>query len=235
MRAQEAPPAARREVADRAAEERDDPRARRARGTWSRWRSKSPTMPCTRSPGNSSTSSSAHARTIALGDVERHVARRSVPASCMALSSSARLGRRARPELDELGRAGQRGDLGRSALEDRPLGARRVVLGQLADLVEQLGAARVVEVLGRQLLERPGEAVEDVVGERPLVARGRGTTRTSMRRGSRIGSIRCSVLRVTGQPHAGEDLPALREVPVAERARSRRAGAVAQEPPRRTR
>ena len=52
-----------------------------------------------------------------------------------------------------------------AADEDRPLRARRVVLRQLADAVEQLGAAGVIEVLGGELLERPGEAVQHIVGE----------------------------------------------------------------------
>jgi hypothetical protein len=51
------------------------------------------------------------------------------------------------------------------ALEDRALGPRRVVLGQIADAVEQCGAARVVEVLGGEFLEWAREAVEDVVGQ----------------------------------------------------------------------
>src|SRR3954470_19115139 len=55
-------------------------------------------------------------------------------------------------------------------LEDRPFGPRRVVLGQLADLIEQLRPTAVVEVLGRQLLERLGQAVENIVGKRALVA-----------------------------------------------------------------
>ena len=100
-------------------------------------------------------------------------------------------------------------------LEDRALGARRVVLGQLADPVEQLGAAGVVEVLGRQLLERPGEPVEHVVGERALVAGAEVESIGSSIVGS--GDRRAAISVVSGEPHAGEDLPALGQVPVAER------------------
>src|SRR5205807_4854026 len=74
--------------------------------------------------------------------------------------------RRARAELDELARARQSRELARRALEDRALRARRVVLGKLGDAVEQLRAARVVEVLGWQFLERAREAVARVVCER---------------------------------------------------------------------
>src|SRR5262249_46538872 len=53
-------------------------------------------------------------------------------------------------------------------LEDRTLGARRVVLGQPRDLVEQVGAAVVVEVLRRELLGRGGEAGAHIGRERAL-------------------------------------------------------------------
>jgi hypothetical protein len=72
----------------------------------------------------------------------------------------------AEAELDELTGAGYRDDLRGAAVQDHPLAARRVVLGELRDAVEQLGAALVVEVLRRQLLELAGEPVADVVGER---------------------------------------------------------------------
>ena len=73
-----------------------------------------------------------------------------------------------RAELHELVGAGELGQLARPLSEDRALGARLVVLGELADALEQLRAARVVEVLRRQLLERAREPVEDVLGERAL-------------------------------------------------------------------
>jgi hypothetical protein len=100
-----------------------------------------------------------------LGDVERHVA----PERAGALhrvEQHARLGRRARPELDQLGHARAAHDRVGVVPQDRALGPGRVVLREVADAVEQLRAAGVVEVLGRQLLERTGQAVEDVVGQR---------------------------------------------------------------------
>ena len=175
MLAQEAAAAAGREVADRAAEEGDDARADARRGTWSRWRSKSPTMPCTSQPGYSSTSASARRADHALGDVERHVARAACPASCSASSRTRVFAAVPEPSSTSSTAPVSSAISAGARLEDRALGARRVVLGQLADAVEQLGAARVVEVLGRQLLERPREPVEHVVGERALVARRRGS------------------------------------------------------------
>ena len=50
--------------------------------------------------------------------------------------------------------------------EDRPLGPGRVVLGQLGDLLEQLRAALVVEVLRRELLRVGGEAGANVASHR---------------------------------------------------------------------
>src|SRR5205085_5424033 len=61
------------------------------------------------------------------------------------------------------------GELAGGLLEDRALGARRVVLGQLADAIEQLRAARVIEMLGGKLLEGPREPVQHIVGERALL------------------------------------------------------------------
>jgi hypothetical protein len=106
------------------------------------------------------------------------------------IQQQARLGRAARSQLDELAGAGRGDQLVGDALEDRPLGAGRVVLGQLADPVEQHRAARVVEVLWRQLLERAGQAVASVVGERaPAVARQRVLERHLRRgRADRLGA-----------------------------------------------
>jgi hypothetical protein len=55
--------------------------------------------------------------------------------------------------------------------ENPPLGARRVVLGKLADAVEEPRTDFVVEVLGWKFLERPRQAVEDIVSQRALLAR----------------------------------------------------------------
>src|SRR3954452_8042563 len=84
------------------------------------------------------------------------------PSSTISAAPSAAL---ADPRAAELGAR-----LRAPRLEDRPLGARGVVLGELGDPVEQLAPARVVEVLGLDLLERTRQPVEDVVGERALVA-----------------------------------------------------------------
>ena len=84
------------------------------------------------------------------------------------VDQQARLRRVARAELDQLGCARDLGDAARVRLEDRALSARRVVLRQLADLFEQLGAPRVIEVLRGDLLERSREPVEHVLAQRPL-------------------------------------------------------------------
>jgi hypothetical protein len=103
----------------------------------------------------------------ALGDVDRHVALRALH----RVEQHARFERGTGAQLHELaGRVGRRDDLGRASAQDRRLGAGRVVLGELADALEQLGAAGVVEVLGRDLLERLGEAVEHVIGQAALGA-----------------------------------------------------------------
>ena len=125
-------------------------------------------------------------------------------------------------------------DVRRARDEDRALGARRVVLGQLADAVEQLGAARVVEVLRRQLLERPREAVEHVVGERALVARPQVGVDRRTARGELDGRA-CSRLLLSRASRTPQKIwrrcgrSQLRNVGVATR------GCVAHEPPRSTR
>ena len=71
-----------------------------------------------------------------------------------------------------------RGDLPHPGVEDRPLGPGRVVLRQPGDLVEELTAAGVVEVLGRQRLrcrQQPGpDVARHLRGE---ARRGRGVRR----------------------------------------------------------
>jgi hypothetical protein len=105
-----------------------------------------------------------------LGDVERDVA---VERSRRVhrVEQHARLVGHARAELDELGRPRRRDQLRPVGLEDRALGAGGVVLGLPADLVEEPRALGVVEVLRRELLERAGQPVERVVGQRPLLSR----------------------------------------------------------------
>jgi len=58
-----------------------------------------------------------------------------------------------------------------AAFEDRGLGARRVVLVELRDLLEELAAARVVQPRARDRLLRPAEAGEHVADERRTHAR----------------------------------------------------------------
>ena len=89
------------------------------------------------------------------------------PASRIALEQVAGLGGRAGAELNQGPRGAGRGDdLGGALGEDRALGPGRVVLGQLGDLLEELRAALVVEVLRRQLLRLGGEAGADVARHR---------------------------------------------------------------------
>ena len=230
-RAQEATAAAGLEVADGAAEERDDPRPDR-RGH---------AVEVALEVADHAVHAQAgvllgeRLRAVAhhaLGHVDRHVALQRA-GGVQRVEQHARLRGRARAELDELDGARQRRQLGRGLLEDRALGARGVVLGQLADPVEQLGAARVVEVLGRQFLERPREAVEHVLGERAFLAAVEVRVDPDRLLGVVIGSIRlprspapsaarcrfacvASCRAVPRQAHAGEDLPALGQVPVAE-------------------
>jgi hypothetical protein len=68
--------------------------------------------------------------------------------------------------LDQLPRLDLGDDVGADSLEDARLGARRVVLRQSCDLLEQLRAASVVEVLRLQLLRVARQPVAHVVGDR---------------------------------------------------------------------
>ena len=100
-----------------------------------------------------------------LGAVHRHVAAQP-PGARHRVQQGARLGRGARAELDKLLGLRQRNDLRRPAVQDLALAARRVVLGQARDAVEQLGPALVVEVLRRELLEVAREPGAHVVRDR---------------------------------------------------------------------
>src|SRR5205823_13361483 len=86
-------------------------------------------------------------------DVDRHVA----PARPRA-QQVARLERAARAELDDRRRGGRATDLGRVLGEQRRLGARLVVLGLLADALEDLAAAVVVEPAAVEPARLVGEA-----------------------------------------------------------------------------
>ena len=199
-------------------------------GMRSRWRSKSPTTPWTRRPGYSSTSASAALAHDATR--RRRTGRSAQPARAAIASSSTRVfGADARAQLDQLASRPVAATISAAcALEDRALGARRVVLGQLADAVEQLRAARVVEVLGRQLLERPRQPVEHVVGEAALVRLVEAALDRDVGigdRGHRLTRPSRSAGRRRSGAAAGRSQ--LRNVGVATR------GRVAHEPPRSTR
>src|SRR6266704_5704686 len=77
----------------------------------------------------------------------------------------ARLARAARAQLDERRRAGRAPDLARVLGEQRRLGARLVVLGLLADALEDLAAAIVVEPAAVEPARMVGEAPHDRLRE----------------------------------------------------------------------
>ena len=146
-------PVRRREVADRAAEERDQPVAAVVRqqrevalevadhGVHRR----------ARIGGRDRLAGGAQRGGAA---VERNEASQ-LAGIAQRVEQQARLGRRARAELDErVGAAGGR-DLARPLLEDLALAAGGVVLRQAGDLVEELRAALVVEPLRRKDFWRP--------------------------------------------------------------------------------
>ena len=74
-----------------------------------------------------------------------------------------------------------RGHLGAVALHDPDLGAGRVVLVELADTLEQRGAARVVEVLAGEALWRLRQPLEPVAEQ--LGALGSEVVQIDARRG----------------------------------------------------
>ena len=65
-------------------------------------------------------------------------------------------------------------DLGRAIAQDAELGAGRVILGQLADAIEQRGAGRIVKVFRRNAARRTRQPVDQVALERarPRIAGG---------------------------------------------------------------
>ena len=94
----------------------------------------------------------------ALRDVHRRVGLEA-PGVAHRIEQHPGLERRARAELDQGRRAaGPGADLARVESQDLPLGPGRVVLRHLGDPLEELRAALVVEVAGRELLERLREA-----------------------------------------------------------------------------
>ncbi len=101
-----------------------------------------------------------------LGDVDRDVGAQAA-GGAHRVEQVARLRGRAGAELDQgAGSAGGGEDLARAVAQDLALAAGRVVLGQLGDLLEQLRAALVVEVLRRELLGRGGQPLAHVLRHR---------------------------------------------------------------------
>ena len=100
-----------------------------------------------------------------LADVERHEAREQSGVA-HGVEQHPRLLRRARAELDQRVGAGPGNDLGCTLDEDLPLATRRVVLVEARDLLEQRGAAIVVEPLRRDVLRRAREPESRVFLER---------------------------------------------------------------------
>ena len=95
------------------------------------------------------------------GDVDGHVQR-----GPQLLDQDARLAARTAAELDQLAvRAEELRHRGGMLAHDGELGARGIVLGQLADLLEQTAAARVVEILRRQCLPRRCQPAQHLAQE----------------------------------------------------------------------
>ena len=100
-------------------------------------------------------------------DVDWHESRRTLQRA----EQQADFLQRAGAELDQLGlRAYAFGHLGGVLAQDRELGASGVVLGQLADPVEQRRALTVVKVLGRD----PARLTAQTVAQRAAEAVGAG-------------------------------------------------------------
>src|SRR5207248_890339 len=80
-----------------------------------------------------------------------------------------------------------------------------------ADLLEQLGPTRVVEVLRRDLLERPGQTVEHVVAQGSFAVRWQPAVDRDSHAQHRLHAS-----DLPRQPDAAEDLAPLWQAPVAE-------------------
>jgi len=88
------------------------------------------------------------------------------------LDQDAGLGLNAAAEFDQLGLGPyELRDFRDVAAQDRRLGARQVVLGQLADRFKQPAALLVVEILRRDALLRERKAGERVLEEAPSAGR----------------------------------------------------------------
>jgi hypothetical protein len=169
------------------------------------------------------------------GDVDRHVALQRMHRR----EQQARLAARAAADLDEAVHAADLAlELGREAGQQARLGARRVVLGDLGDLLEQLGAAAVVQPDAGDVLLVVVEAFEHVGLELRIDAERRRERRDVVARGQ-LGRMRgwasptgCLVSCVLREAQAAElpALPGLKEIAIAgaQVAARRRARAAAQ-------
>jgi len=209
MRQRKAAALVRIEVADRAAE------GRRSGAAWPRsWWECARGGPQSRRPaadlepgGYSSTSASAGFAGNLLGDVDRDVRCSRCPRRASRRAVAGPSTPETRAELDQRRRglpaAGN--DLGRALDQDLALATGRVVLLQLGYRLEELRyRARRRSTYGESSLRRLGE---------PLSGRRAPSPRPGRRAGGRRSRSSSGVL---GEAEAGEDLAALRQVPVAE-------------------
>ena len=99
------------------------------------------------------------------GNIHRHIAGR----IRQLIQQQAGLHAAAAAELHQQDAlAEQRGHVRAVVAHDLQLGTRGVVLGQLADLIEQRRALGVIEILGRQAFLCAAEAVDDFPGDRVI-------------------------------------------------------------------
>ena len=116
--------------------------------------------------------SAAVASASTVGSTSNGTNSRSVPASRSARSSRPVFSDVPLPSSTSDSRRDRRGDLAGARGQDLALGPGRVVLRQAGDLVEQLAAALVVEVLGRQGLRGRGQAGAHIGAQRRQVPAG---------------------------------------------------------------
>ena len=156
MRLEEGGALVRVEVADRAAEEGDQPRPGLARGRRAlEVGLEVADQPVDVEPGVLLDQRRGGFAGDLLGDVDRDVGAQGARVA-HRVEQVAGLRGRAGAELDQRRRVARGGDdLGRALDQDLALAAGRVVLLELGDRLEELRAALVVEVLRRELLRRP--------------------------------------------------------------------------------
>ena len=192
-RAQEATPLRGIEVADRASEQRDQPRPAGGQRVGDRARSRRRTA-STRMRGYSAATASAVVRRNS-SLTSSGTKRSSVGASASSSSRvfAARFPRRARRACAPASAPRSRSERAR---QDLALAPRQVVLGQARDLLVELRAR------ARRTARRVGSSFGSRCRPRSVASR-------------RPTSV--AALAIARAPQAGEDLPPLREVPVAER------------------